>query len=256
MSVDLRTVKHKTALDLLAELVQEGIEIPPEVQGAEKTLRTVIARRPSTIEQADLVAAYQTGATEAAIDKIAGQILTFPARNSAWLAAQARHGMAVLSTIAANGDDLTRQLAQLALPLIKELEAVAALPTTDVASLMRDQRTEDAARAARVDHTAGRLAQLYNLRRRVTKGAEYGIGGWDCSTWRRPDIIRAATAQSVMRPNQDAAERFLVGIRQGAGLWFPLPAEAEAAARPFALKSAKEAKAEKDRTWGVGSVAR
>ena len=142
---------------------------------------------------------------------------------------------------------MTAALAKLAGPLIEKLVDAAGLDTLNTTALIRAGRTADAEAAARVEIVAGDLDKLYRLRDRITKGAVYGADGIDCRRWQNPRKVAG-------KPVNGALDGFLAGIKADAGLWFPLPAQAQQQAAPLAQEAAAAARAERARHH-VGSVA-
>lgn len=92
---------------------------------------------------------------------------------------------------------------------------------------------------------------LYDLRDKLTRGAEYGQGlGADCRRFKNPRAV--ATANNLHAPPTTPADAIMRGVRAGGELWFPLPAEAEAVARPIGAEVRAEEEAERARVRGIG----
>jgi len=253
MSRFSRDIAHQRATDTTRDLTAVGVVLPEDVTAALARLEAHLERgRPTAPDAAALAEAYAEGATDKALDVLLAQHVAATAKAAAYAEACKRLGSHVMSALTANGDAITRQLADLAQPIIDKLEATAALTTLDVAVLVRHGDNAGADLAARAEVTAGDLSNLYRLRAAVTHGAEYGVGGWNASMWRNPAAIRQAEATNTLRPSMTGAERYLVGIRAGGELWFPTPAEAVAVAQQYATQEQRERLAAEAAEFGRG----
>lgn len=243
-----REIAHNAARETVARLLDRGITLPVEVSASIDALSTHLDRGAPTAPDSDALAdAYANGATDKAIDAMLVQQTTHGSRAAAYAEASRRLGVSVLRNLTANGDDLTHQLAALAADRIATLERIAALPNLDVAALLRAGDNEGADLAAHADFTAGDLTDLFTLRRAVTQGAEYAVGGINCGMWRDPRLVTQAEIDGKLRPTSTGLDRFVVGLRAGAGLWFPTPGEAEQQARVIADEErAKALKTERE----------
>ena len=143
--------------------------------------------------------------------------------------------LSVLRAIRAAHDNLYPQLKVLADKQIQHLEAVAALDTTDVMTLVRAGDHKGAQFVAEVDVVAAELDAIYSLRDGyVVRGGSDAmrVGSVDASRWRDPE--RPGRGNSI-------AEQFLNGLHRGNTLWFPTPAEAVATAQPVYDKLQRKA---------------
>lgn len=223
-----RDTAHLTAEQTVTRLLDRGIDLPAEVATAVDALRAHLDRgAPEAADPSELADAYAEARPEKTIDALAFAQVTATAKAVAYAEATKRLGVRCLHALTANGDNITTQLAKIAAERIGTLEQIAALSTLDVAALLRSGNNEGADLAAHADYTAGDLADLFGLRRAVTRGAEYGAHGWDCGTWRDPRLTRQAESDGLIRPSSPVLDRYIVGIRVGAGLWFPTPGAAE-----------------------------
>lgn len=218
---------------LVSDLLAVGITLPAEITDIIKKAEAHDKRRPPQVGHPDLVDAYLDGATDKKLATLATDALATEVLNKAWASAGEKFGARVRQALDAHAlGAIIPQLAERAAPLIAELEALAAFPTTDTAALIRAGREDDARIAARARVTSGDLARLFNLRERVTRHADYGAqtAGIDCSTWREP---------SNVRQHNNVHDTLLDGIRRKGGLWFPTPDEAQRRARE--IKAARKA---------------
>lgn len=222
-----RAIAHITAEQTVTRLLDRGITLPAEVATAIDALRAHLDRgAPEAADTSALADAYADGSPDKTIDTLAAAHVAAETKRIAYDEATKRLGMRVLNTVTGNGDTITTALAKIAADRIATLEQVAELSTLDVAALLRSGNTEGADLAAHADYVAGDLADLYSLRKAVTHGAEYGSNGWDCGVWSDIRLIRQAESEGLIRPNTTGLDLYVVGIRVGAGLWFPLPGEA------------------------------
>lgn len=232
-----RETSALTAEQTVTRLLDRGITLPAEVEKAIDALRAHLDRGlPEAADPAALSDAYAAGAPDKTIDALAVTHVAADVKRAAYTDATKRLGTAVLHTLTGNGDTLTTALAKIAAERIATLEQVAELSTLDVAALLRSGNTEGADLAAHADYTASDLADLYSLRKAITHGAEYAVGTIDCRVWRDPRLTRKAEAEGLIRPTSTVLDRYVVGIRLGAGLWFPTPGESEQAARAIAAE--------------------
>lgn len=237
-----RNTLPNTIRDVVAELERHKIKIPTDVRAVLKQLDRLDAEKIAGLEPQSLIALYVEGTSAQEIDTMAARMLTEKMRREAWTEARIALARRAERALRANGDALTEALQVLADPLIAKIEQAAALPDQNIGSLLRDGKQEAATLMAELDLVAGDLNSLYTLRDKLTRGADYGAEyGIDCRRWKDPRKVTAALAGNTREP--DNTTRFLVGVRAGAGLWFPTPAEAERAARPIG----KEIKAERER---------
>ena len=246
----LSPAQADNAYDLTVNLTQTGITLPDEVIEARERFARITHRKPSTVLIADVMDAYLAEVDDKTLRQLAVEHLSSAPLLTAWSDAKVGAGKSLRSAITGNGDTITAQLQELAAEPIAALEKAAELDTLDTATLVRNRRHEDAQIASTVELHAARLSTLYGLRFKVAKGAVYGDWGIDCSRWRDPRKLDATTATA------GDATSYIRGIRAGAGLWFPLPAEAEAHAAPMVREAKEEHQAQRAQTWGVGSVAR
>lgn len=256
MSEILRTIAADTARTTAAALISVGVKIPAEAQEQYDRLDRLDAERPVPVTQQDLIAAYLNEEPADAIEQKALRSATHRARNDAWTEAKIKVGQAASAALIANGNDIAAQLQATAEPLVEALRAAALIDTLDTTTLIRAGRDQEAALAARVDIHAGELEKLYALRDKVTRGADYGQDhGHDCRRWTDPRAFIAAN--ELVAPATTATEGFLRGIRAGAGLWFPLPAEAVKKAQTIATdrESRRAAEARADIEARGGRVA-
>lgn len=248
MSSLTRQIAPDTARKTANELRALGVVIPKEVRDTLDQLDRIDALRPPVPEQGDLEAAYMECADAETITAVAVDLATHAARLNAWTEARIKTGQRALAALTGNGDTITAALAKLAAPLIEKLNDAASLDTLDTTALIRAGRTADAEAAARVDIVAGDLEHLYRLRDKITRGAEYGVDRIDCRRWKDPRPV--ADALSGRARTAVAAEAFLAGIKAGGELWFPLPAEAQAAAQPIAKEAEREAERMRQKSRG------
>lgn len=248
----LRSAAADNTRKLIAGLTDVGIDLPEEVTAALARLDRVEARKPAHVDLGAVTEAYLDEVDDETLRERVVDHTTSQALLNAWSEAKIKAGQALRFAVTSNGDTLARQLQTLAAKPIAALEAAAELDTLDTAVLVRNRRTADAQLAANVELHAAELSTLYGLRHRVTQGASYGDISWgaDCSRWRQPRKVDATIALTGDGPS------YLRGIKAGAGLWFPLPAEAEALALPMIREAQEQAKAERNKGWGVGSIAR
>lgn len=245
----LRTAIPDNARRLIEGLTTVGITLPEEVDDALALLDRIEARKPALVELSALTEAYLAEDDDDALRLVALEHSTSQQRTAAWAEAKVRAGRRLRDAMTSTGDAIIKQLQDLAAAPIKALEGAAALDTLDTATLVRGRRAKDAELAASVQVHAANLSNLYGLRNKVTKGASYGEPSWgaDCSRWRDPRKIDSILAHA------GTAESYLRGIRAGAGLWFPLPHEAEAAALPIVREARDQHEAERAKGWGAGS---
>lgn len=229
-------IKRETSPDrarkLASDLTALDIEIPADVADTLASLDALEARKPQPTTPDDLAKAYVDGSSDKAVDTLLAWHLADNARANAWREARVRIAGRALSQLAFHHADLIDRLAEKAAPLIANLERAAEIGSVDVAALIRAGRTEDADVIAHLELTAGDLANLYNIRTRITVGAEYG----GCGVWRDPRHVKVI-------PNGTQSDYYLAGIKAGAELWFPQPHEAEAQGR-------KVGQAQKDQLRG------
>lgn len=214
---------------LTAEFTRRGITLPDELTAALDTLDQLEAARPASIGQPQLIDAYLRGDTPAEIDTLAVAAETCQRRTDAHREACIKHALRTENLFTAHGDELTRALAALAAPLIANLERAAELEQ-DLAALVRAGRHDDAAIIGQLDLDAHELQALYNVRNSVTQGAVWKVDWTDCSVWRDPHKLDTVDYRGT------ATDRYLTGIRAGAGLWFPTVDEALTQARPIAAE--------------------
>lgn len=248
-----RAAQPDNARKLAADLERVGVKLPTEVTKSLAALDTVEGMRPEPVTREDITAAY-LAADAAEADRLALLIGGHDLVRSAWDEARIKAGGRVLATFTANGDNLTRALARKAGPLIDEVVKAAALDTRDLSALIRDGRTKDAEVAARLDVTAADLAGLYALRSKVTKGAEYGAGGYDCSMWRDPRPVLMANAGAAAATT--AAAAYLRGLRAGGQLWFPTPGESASAASALSSREKSKAAEQAAEDWRTATGAK
>ena len=256
MSTFTRDTAHTRARDLTRDLTKVGVTLPADVTTAQAALKTHLDRgTPRAPDEVALSEAYVDGATDKQIDTLVAAHLAGRVKSTAYSEGSKRLGLRVMAAITSNGDHLTRQLANIAAPLIEKLNQAAALPTTDVAALVRTGDSAGADLAARLEVIAGDLTPLYKLRRAATRGAEYGQGGWDAGTWRNPRVIREAENLNRLRPTMSPAERFLIGLQIGGDLWFPTPGEAESVAAGLLAEDRDQKLADEAHAWRHGTRA-
>lgn len=212
-----------------ADFTRRGIALPAEIRDALDQLDTLEANRPEPIGQPQLIDAYLNGATHAEINTLAVTAETCQRRTDAHREACIKHALRTENLFTAHGDELTRALAALAAPLITNLERAAELHE-DLAALVRAGRHDDAAIIGQLDLDAHELQALYNVRSSVTQGAVWKVDWTDCSVWRDPHKLDTVDYRGT------ATDRYLTGIRAGAGLWFPTVDEALTQARPIAAE--------------------
>lgn len=241
MSALTREIAAQGARRLVADLEAHGIQAPADVHDALAHLDTVEALRPPFVDLAELTDAYLSADPEAVATATRAHV-DYNAAHTAWKEATIKAGQRVQAAVTANGDDLTRALAKVAAPLIRQLEKAAQIDTHDTTALIRAGRSKDAELAARVELIGSDLAALYALRARITKGAGYGRGGIDCGMWQDP---RKAREAGNLTADRTAAQAYLRGIRNGAGLWFPTPGEAESKAAAI-VAAERSARAEQE----------
>ncbi len=248
MSTITRQIAPDQARKTADNLRELGITVPADVRAHLDRLDALEADKPTHPDTADLIAAYRDGASDDEVHEMTMRLLTADHRRNAWNEARIKEGQAAAAAFTGNGDDLTRQLAKQAAPLIEKLENVAQIDTLDTTVLIRAGRTAEAEEAARAEIVAGDLSALYALRDRITQGASYGVGPVNCGRWRDPRALTAALNQRRRQPS--TLDGFLIGIRAEAGLWFPTPGEAEAQAKPAAKEEEHKAQVEREQRRG------
>ncbi|KRE38494.1 hypothetical protein ASG73_06070 [Janibacter sp. Soil728] len=245
----MSNLQRKTAPDrarkIAGDLQAVGVDLPSSVVTALAHLDVVEKMRPQRADAKALAQAYATADTKA-VDRVALDLATITDRLEAWTEGRILAGIAVLADIRANGDDLVTALAAVAEPLMAAVTQAAAVETHDLNVLIRNGRGEEAEGVARLDINATDLAAMYALRGMVTAGAEYAVSGWDCGTWSDPRPVRQAL---TMRPATGPVDLFVRGVRAGAQLWFPTPAQAQAAATEVHAAERAKASAAADSAW-------
>ena len=256
-------VQRKTAPErlrkLAADLAAVGIDSPPEIVAALSNLDRLDKIKPAPISVADLIDDYMTGAPAKKIDATTLATVGHGLKFEAWDEARIKVAQRALSAFPAYGDDLTTQLAALAAPLIETVTRTALIDTHDVDALVRAGRVDEATLVASYGTRCAELGNLYDLRGRVTKGADYGssaplvraVGytGASCAVWRDPRVLTS---------NADGArgDVWRTAIQAGGELWFPLPGEAleqsHAIAEDVQAKEAAEAREAAERGFNTG----
>lgn len=244
-----RRATPDTARDIVRKLDEHGVAIPAEIAAVLAALDVVEGLRPKPPTNLDVVAAFLAGDARTAED-IALKLSLDRRLQDAWTEARIQAGQRLRAAITANGHELAASLARVAAPHIAAVEHAATLDTLDTVALLREGRSADAEAAARYAHEAAALANLYNLRDRVTEGATYGQShGHDCRTWRDPRIPRT-------RPQDTPAAAFRQGLQAGGLLWFPTPLEADKRAAEIAgQEEAERHKAEAESSAAVRHAA-
>lgn len=234
----MSNVTRQTAPDrlrkLAADLTAVGIQPPAEITDALARLEQIETRRPEPVETADLIDAYVRQATDKQLTERLLSNIGHAALSEAWREARIKTAQEALAALPSHGDDLTRELAALAVPLIATVTQTARIDTHDLQALMRAQRVDEAHLVTAYPTRCAELQNLYRLRDRVTKGADYGndpalaraagYTGASCAVWRDPRAVRNQGANVGWEVWRDS-------IRAGGELWFPLPDEAAAQAR-------------------------
>jgi len=214
---------------IAADFTNRGIALPTEITEALTHLDTIEAARPEQAGPIDLTNAYLDGATPKQIDTLAVAAATSTIRATAWREARIKQALRTLRLFPAYGDELTHALAELAAPLIANLEHAATIDA-ELGALVRAGRHDDAAIIGRIDIDAEELQCLYSIRGTVTTGAVWMVDWTDCSQWKDPHKL------DTVEYHGTATDRYRAGIRAGAGLWFPTPDEAVAQAEPIAAE--------------------
>lgn len=214
---------------LANEFTTRGITLPTEIRDALHQLDTLESNRPEQVGQVQLIDAYLNEASNEEIDALAVAAETCQRRTDAHREACIKHALRTENLFTAHGTELTRALATVAAPLIANLTRCAEL-YEDLAALVRSGRHDDAALIGQLDLDAAELQALYTVRGYVTTGAVWKVDWTDCSQWKDPHRL------DVIEYRGTTAERFLAGIRAGAGLWFPTPDESVAQAKPIAAE--------------------
>lgn len=220
-----KRIAADTARRIRDRFAAHGIRPPAEVQAALDRLDTHDANRPPYPTVQDRLQANLDGDYQRAAD-LAVQSAAADLAREAWAEARAQLGLQAMAAWTGCGNQLTKRLQKIAGPLIEQLEQAAGLDdVTDLAALIRAGRDADYQLAARLDLIAADLAALFQLRRDVTTDADYGqeSHGVHCGVWQDPRLVPALP----QRDQGSSRAYYLAGIRGGAGLWFPLPAEAE-----------------------------
>lgn len=259
-------IQRQTAPDrlrkLAADLSAVGVSVPDDVAAQVALLDRLDATPPPTADTAALVAAYLAEKPAKELERLALINATAALRTEAWREARISAAQTGLRLIPTHGDDLARELAALAAPLIEKVTRAALIDTHDLTALLRHGREDDANVVASYALIVGELANLYDLRKRVTVGADYGqtpelaravgVTGASCALWRDP--------RKALRHLGSGTDGWRDAIREGAELWFPLPAEASAQAATISAEVREaETAAEIDnrsRGFNVGLVAR
>jgi phosphoribosylformylglycinamidine (FGAM) synthase PurS component len=241
--------------NLVAELERHKIKIPADARAVLKQLDRLDADPVANLATADLVTLYVDGASAQEIDTMAERMLTENARREAWSEARIVLAKRVEYALWGNAEAITQSLRALAEPLIAKVEKAAAIPDHNVGSLLRDGQQDAAALVAELDLVVGDLNSLYALRDKLTRGADYGADyGIDCRRWRDPRKLTAALVGNSHEVGNTA--RFMIGVRAGAGLWFPTPSEAEIVARPIGREIAAERARDNQHRAGVVAFGR
>lgn len=211
----------QTAAALVRDLETAGVTLPDEVAAARDALVQHNTRTPQTVTFDDLAATFaDPKSTDKQRETLAMRHVAADAQVKAHRTARERLGAELRHAVHVNALEITRALAELAADHIATLEELAALPTTDVAALVRAGHSDAAEKAAHIDTVAATLTHLYSLRTSVMPGVEFGTGRVDCSFWKEPHRARAVA--------DSPTQAFLTGIKRGAGLWFPAdPHEAQ-----------------------------
>lgn len=221
-------------------LERHNIPLPLEAADAQALLDRIAERRPPTeVSSATITQTYLDEQPDNDIDQAVTTCLIAQMRFEAWARAQTQAGRRLVQTLMSHHETLTKSLAKIAARAITHLEKAAALDHSDVAALIRNGRDADAKIAASVDIQAGELDALYRLRDELEPPTADNI---DCGVWRDPRVY-----PRQVQVTNTPAERYLVGLRAGAELWFPTRVEATAAAEAInaqirAEKAREEAK--------------
>jgi hypothetical protein len=245
-------VQRQTAPERLRKLARDlnaaGIDCPAEVTEALDNLDRLDKIKPRFVAVADLIDDYASGATAKKIDSDTVLALGYAFQKEAWDQARIKVAQDALAALPSHGDALTTQLAELAAPLIETVTRTARIDTHDVDALVRAGRVDEATLVASYNTRCAELGNLYELRSRVTKGADYGSTGAlsravgyanaSCSVWRDP---------RVLKNNADGArgDVWRSAIQAGGEMWFPLPGEAAARSSEISAEviAAEEAEA-------------
>jgi hypothetical protein len=224
-------------LGALGSLQALGITLP-QVDDAHKAWLTHLDRTPQGVGASDdLTAMWLGGATDQQIAAAAIECATYRLRHESHQDALGLLAAQVRKAIRANGTEIIQGLQPLAAPLIETANRTAALTSTDVATLIREGRVEDAQLAAGIGAVHARLRSLHQLQiasvcSQRDAATAFGDGGWRFDAWRNPQ----KAAEIALSPLTDPVGWMLAAIQQGASPWFPTAEQARQRARQWEAK--------------------
>ncbi|MGE7002978.1 hypothetical protein ACQKHK_12660, partial [Staphylococcus capitis] len=178
-----------TARAALQEFAARGIDMPDSVTAAVDTLERIVAARPAKPPVDALRKLIVDGADEAEINDALLADLGHQRLFAEYQQAEQDAARTVTREIRNAADTLFPQLEQLARNAISTLEAVAGLGDTDLATLVRQGRHDDARALADFETVGEELHHLYALRDDyLTPGGFKSmlVDGVDCTQWSDP----------------------------------------------------------------------
>lgn len=241
------------ARDLLDALDRLGITPPPAVLDAAETWARVTSSQPVIPPATELRDKIIAGISP---EELAGALLNHGLGSQladAWRSAATLCARRVLDAAVQARNEIHAELAALAGDLIAQLEAVAAIGSTTLDTLVREGRTKEAKLFADRESVAADLRHLYAVRDNylMPPGVRrLSMNGHDFSRWQTPDL-----AEQHGQAGGSLADSTVTAIRAGARLWFPSTDEAIALAQAAYDAAAAEEAERRKAQHGLGSVA-
>lgn len=213
-----RDTAHTNAGDLMRRLTQQHITIPTHVTDAHSALTRHENRCPAPPDTDTIRNLYVDNATDKQLREALITHSIADTARTAWLAARADLGLAVIATAFAAINDIHPQLADRAQTHINAITAAAAEHRT-IEQCVRDGDTTAAQLLADLDGHAAHLTELHKINDQyfVPPNTVLDVDGWDATVWTDP----IDTNRRTNTIPGSVLDYWLTGIRNGQTLWYP-----------------------------------